>query len=110
MPNVKPWNPWQSRHSILPPRQLEYRICTLPRLLLLVVATVGMAQDAPPAKADPLITKLSLEKAQALIQAMGFECKPDKGFFSFRAEGYKVVFLTSEDQTNVQMSVGFTDL
>lgn len=52
---------------------------------------------AQPADKPEIITSMTLESFQRLVQGMGFECtrgKDDKGknedYFSFRAEGYKV--------------------
>jgi hypothetical protein len=62
-------------------------------LVLMLFLTVLSAQNEPTkAQAEPLISAMTVEKLQAIVQAMGFECtrgtikdgKPDN-FFSFRA-------------------------
>jgi hypothetical protein len=65
----------------------------------------------------PLITSLTLESLQHIVQAMGFECTREKGetgkeynWFGFRAEGYKVVAFALSDPNFLQLYNGFTDV
>jgi len=58
-----------------------------------------------------IITSITSQEFQQLVQGMGFECTrgKDETFFSFRAEGYKVAAL-SNDPSYIELYNGFTDV
>ena len=63
-----------------------------------------------------LITSMTSESFQQLVQGMGFECTrgkneagKDESFFTFRAEGYKVAVFVN-DPGSVMLYNAFTDV
>ncbi len=89
-------------------------------LLSGLVSAPAWAQTAKPTvaadtSAKPLITAMTSEQFQKVIQAMGFECTrgktdgKDDSFFTFRAEGYKVAAFF-HDASYLELYNAFTDV
>lgn len=77
-----------------------------------LLAVPAAAQTA----SQPLITSLTSEQFQKIVQAMGFETSRGKGadgkdaaFFTFRAEGYKVAGFVN-DPSYIQLYNAFNDV
>jgi hypothetical protein len=74
------------------------------------------SNDTATKKTDStIITSMTLEAFQQIVQKMGFECTrgkdesgKDETFFTFRAEGYKVAVLIYP--SSVMLYCGFTDV
>jgi hypothetical protein len=76
----------------------------------------GVAEGVTKASDNSLITSMTLEVFQKIVQGMGFECTRDKDvngkdetFFRFQAEGYKVAAFVP-DPTFIELYNAFTDV
>jgi hypothetical protein len=74
------------------------------------------AESATKGTDTTIVTSMTLELFQKVVQGMGFECTrgkdakgKDETFFKFRAEGYSVVALVP-DPTFVELYAGFSDV
>jgi hypothetical protein len=74
------------------------------------------ANDTAVKREGTVINSMTLQSLQQFVQAMGFECTrgkdeagKDDSFFTFRAEGYKVVVFVN-NPTSILLYNAFTDL
>jgi hypothetical protein len=76
----------------------------------------GNATDTATKTDRAIITSMTSESFQQIVQAMGFQCTRDKdnagkedAFFTFRAEGYKVAAF-AHDPSFLQLYNAFSDV